>query len=442
MMNKLILQRNCSFGTKMLLSVIGVLTLFTACRGSTDEVVVGPEPEPVIVNVSTGYSDLWGEAEETVIQQFEETHPDIRVSVKHQDMSWQSSVAQKVLPDLLFGEIGYDLTQVSRQDSLARLNDLWTQADLFETFPTSLQALSLLDGNQYYLPMVTSWVAIYYNISLFEQYDLTPPQTWDELLQVCDTLQLQGIRPLALGPPDWTGMYWFDYLNLRLNGIEFHRQLLQGQVPFDDARVQRVFDAWRGLLERRCFGDYTRPLGIMDSRLAIVHGEEGVISQGQAAMTLVASWEMHAFSEKFQTEIDFFRFPILDPAVPIAEVVYAYGYAMPRGAEDRNEALEFLAVMSSAEAQTMLAQGLGPTATPARLDVDLAVLHASQLKGLTLLREADEAIIAHVLAVPPAVMGQFEDALDLFVSQPDNINQVLLELEEGRQAAVERGWFK
>ena len=159
-------------------------------------------------------------------------------------------------------------------------------------------------------------------------------------------------------------------------------------------------------------------------------------------MTLVASWEMQPFSEKFQTEIDFFRFPILDRAMPMAEIVYAYGYAIPRGAENLNEALEFLTYMSSVEAQTVLAQGLGPTATPANLDVDPEVLYPSQIKGLALLRDAHEVAIAHFLAVPPAVMGQFENALEKFVRQPDTIHDILLELEAGRQEAVEQGVFK
>ena len=441
----------------MMLSFIGVLALLTACGGATDEVVVEPETEPIALNVSTGYKDLWGEAEESVIQRFEETHLDIKVipsakrkwepwctmtPVEHQDLGWQGLVAQEVLPDLLFGEIGYDLTQVAQQEQLASLNDLWTQSDLDETFPISLQTLSVIDGHQYYLPMITSWVAIYYNTSILDRYDLAPPQTWDELLHVCDILYGQGIRPFAFGPANWSGQYWFDYLNLRLNGLEFHRQLLQGQVPFDDDRVYQVFDTWRILMDRGCFGEDATPMGIMDSRLALIHDEEGVITQEQAAMTLITSWEMKHFPEKFQTKIDFFRFPVLEPAIPIAEIVYAYGYVMPRGAEDLDQALEFLTYVSSVEAQTMLAQGLGPNATSANLDIDPKVLSSSQIKGLDLLRDADGAALAHFLAIPPAVIGQFEQALATFVNQPDNINDILLELEAKRQEAVAQGVFE
>ena len=435
-------HRQASPSVKLLLCIIGLLALLTACRGSTDEVIVGLETEPITLNVSTGYSNLWGEAEEPVIQRFEETHPGVEVAVKHQDLGWQSLLEQEVLPDILFGEIGYDLTEISRNNQLASLNDLWTQADLYETVPISLQGLSVVDGNQYHLPMITNWVAIYYNTDIFDAYDLTPPQTWDELLQVCDVLHSQGIRPFAFGPADWSGMYWFDYLNLRLNGLAFHRQLLQGQVSFDDERVHQVFDTWRVLIDRGCLGEDARPLGIMDSRLAIIHGEEGVITQEQAAMTLVASWEMQHFPEKFRTQIDFFRFPVLEPAIPSAEIVFGYGYVMPRDAQDLAQALEFLTYISSVEAQTVLAQGLGPNAIPANLDVDPAVLSPSQIKGLELLRDAEGAALAHFLAVPPAVIGQFEHALTTFVYQPDNINDILLDLETKRQEAVEQGVFK
>lgn len=47
-------------------------------------------------------------------------------------------------------------------------------------FADGLQALSLHDGKQYYVPLAYGWAAIYYNKAIFAQYNLTPPQTWDE----------------------------------------------------------------------------------------------------------------------------------------------------------------------------------------------------------------------------------------------------------------------
>ena len=39
------------------------------------------------------------------------------------------------------------------------------------------------------------WV---YNKAIFEEYGLEPPETWDELLAVCETLQSNGVQPLGI----------------------------------------------------------------------------------------------------------------------------------------------------------------------------------------------------------------------------------------------------
>ena len=40
----------------------------------------------------------------------------------------------------------------------------------------------------------------------------------------------------------WVASAWFDYLNIRINGAPFHRDLLAGKHRFDDPRCKKVFD--------------------------------------------------------------------------------------------------------------------------------------------------------------------------------------------------------
>ena len=46
----------------------------------------------------------------------------------------------------------------------------------------------------------------------------------------------------------WVASAWFDYLNIRINGAPFHRQLLAGEGRFDDPKVKAVFTKWREVL--------------------------------------------------------------------------------------------------------------------------------------------------------------------------------------------------
>ena len=72
------------------------------------------------------------------------------------------------------------------------------------------------------------------------------------MIQKCPGGQFDPRLPLGSEAP-WTLAAWFDYLNLRLNGIEFHQRLLRGEERFIDERVRRVFAYWKLLLEKKTF---------------------------------------------------------------------------------------------------------------------------------------------------------------------------------------------
>lgn len=60
-----------------------------------------------------------------------------------------------------------------------------------------------------------------------------PPTTWDDFIKLCNTLKKKGINPLTngIGSTPWMASGWFDYLNLRINGAPYHRELLAGSTP-------------------------------------------------------------------------------------------------------------------------------------------------------------------------------------------------------------------
>ena len=68
------------------------------------------------------------------------------------------------------------------------ISDVWQEQGWLESYPKGFVALSSVGDRQYFVPTSWYWWAIYYRPSIFEQYGITPPQTWDELLAACDTL--------------------------------------------------------------------------------------------------------------------------------------------------------------------------------------------------------------------------------------------------------------
>jgi multiple sugar transport system substrate-binding protein/raffinose/stachyose/melibiose transport system substrate-binding protein len=78
------------------------------------------------------------------------------------------------------------------------------------------------------------------------------PETFDELLDACDKLNTAGIAPFTIGARfKWPAAAWFDYLNMRTNGPQFHIDLTDLKVPYTDPKVKATFDNWKKLLDHK-----------------------------------------------------------------------------------------------------------------------------------------------------------------------------------------------
>jgi ABC-type glycerol-3-phosphate transport system substrate-binding protein len=326
---------------------------------------------------------------------------------------------------------------------VADLTELWLESGLSEAVPPAIQRLTAYQDRQFYVPVGFGWKAIYYNKQIFADYNLRPPETWDEFLALCETLLANGEVPLAIsGSEAWPIYSWFEYLNLRLNGAEFHRNLLAGKERYDDPRVRRVMETWRMLFDNGYFIEERNALGGLSSMTAIIRGDNGMLGSRRAVMVLGDAYLYGSLPGPFQEEVDFFRFPIMDPNVPVAEVIDPFGYVVPLGAEHLPATLAFLEYVASPEGQTVGAQAaMFQTAhyAPVRGDVDAEQLPAEQRQALALLNEADETVLSFFSVVPREMFGQVYYRFISFVNKPQEIDEFLLKFEEVRQSMVAQG---
>jgi multiple sugar transport system substrate-binding protein/raffinose/stachyose/melibiose transport system substrate-binding protein len=287
--------------------------------------------------------------------------------------------------------------------------------------------MSEVDGKAYFVPLEWYWWAVFYRTSIFEEHGITPPETWDEMLAACDTLSDAGIIPIAIGTKfRWTAAAWFDYINMRLNGPEFHLDLMLGKESYDDPRVKNVFVKWRELFDHNCF--------IEDA--AAYSWQEGIVpfNQGEAAMYLMGVFILDEAAEEIRDDIDFFRFPIIDPAMPIGEDAPTDGYFMSVNALNVEGGKQFLAFLGSAEAQTLVVTELGRMAV--NPDVDPALFTPMQQKGLELIKGADLVVQFYDRDTTPEMADLGMNAMMAFWDDPYNealLDQLLADLEVARQ---------
>lgn len=419
-------------------TVMAICLLFTGC---------GPEDEPERAELAPATLqwvtwEMGSEAETQLVRQFQEEYPQIDFERLSQNASTESYVSDEVPPDLLNADAGWGLAQLAEKGELADLTDLWVESGLTENIPAPLQQVSAFQERQFYIPVSVGWKAIYYNKQIFADYNLSPPETWDEFLAICDTLLANGEIPLSIGASDaWSVHGWFEYLNLRMNGAQFYRDLLAGKERYDDPRVRRVMETWQNLFANGYFIDEraVSDLGVMT---AIIRGDNGKLDGQRAVMALASTYSYGNLPVPFQAEVDFFRFPIMDSSIPVAEVVEPFGYVMPVGAEHVPSALAFLEFVGSPRAQLLAAQApMFSTVhyVPARSDIESEPLSAVQRRALTLIGEADEAVLSFWYSVPRQLGGAVDYLFTSFVRKPEDIDTFIFKFEEIRQKLVDQG---
>ena len=192
------------------------------------------------------------------------------------------------------------------------------------------------------MPTTYYWWAVYYRPSIYEEVGIEPPQTWDELLASCDALYEAGYVPFTIGTKfRWTAAAWFDYLNMRINGPEFHIDLMLGKESYDDPRVKAVFDHWAQLFEHNCFIENAAAYSWQEALDFMV--------QGDAASYLMGQFITDSFPDELEEDLDFYRFPIINPDVPIGEDAPTDGFFISAKAPNVEQAKDLIAYLGSAK---------------------------------------------------------------------------------------------
>ena len=102
-----------------------------------------------------------------------------------------------------------------------------------------------LNGRNYILPMTLNFVGVYYNVDLFNEYNLSVPTTMDEFWSVCETLKAAGITPISAGDKDsWN--------------LGFSSQNVMGfLMPDCVSEFPRVFDGTLKVADMSGISDFT-----------------------------------------------------------------------------------------------------------------------------------------------------------------------------------------
>jgi len=359
-----------------------------------------------------------------IINEFEAANPDIDVQLNEYDHEGYKSAIRNWLvtspPDVVYWFAGNRMKFFVDRGLFEPVSDVWEENGLNETY-RSTRASMTVDGEQYGLPVTYYQWGVYYNADMFEELGLSEPQTWEEFIEVCETLKQNGYTPITIGTKFlWTAAGWFDYLNLRTNGLDFHIDLMDGKIPYTDQRVRNTFANWRQLIDGDYFLENHASYSWQEAQAPLLNGEAG--------MYLMGNFLTPSFPEG--SNYGFFQFPQIDPNVGMFEDAPTDTIHIPSRAKNKEEAKRFLAYVAQPDVQTRL--NLGLNQLPTNSEAEAGDNHFLQ-EGLEMLSEADGTAQFYDRDTDPAMASEGMKGFQEFMIVPDRLDDILENLERVRQ---------
>ncbi|NEP17689.1 MAG: ABC transporter substrate-binding protein [Leptolyngbya sp. SIO4C1] len=162
-----------------------------------------------------------------LVQQFNETHPDIQVESLYAGQPDQqipkilTAVVGNAAPDLLW-YVPSLTGQLVELEAIQPLDGWFAQSPYRDALDPALLDTMQLEGHLWSVPFATNNAAIFYRPSLFTAAGVTePPKTWEALKQTAQQLtrdingdgriDQHGIL-LSLGKGEWTVFTWLPFV--------------------------------------------------------------------------------------------------------------------------------------------------------------------------------------------------------------------------------------
>ena len=178
-----------------------------------------------------------------VEEEFNATHDDIHLTISSpNDAStiMRTRFIREDYPDIIGigGDINY--SYYVDADILADVSDYPGLADVKESYIDILEALEITpkDGT-YGVPYVANAAGILYNRDMFEEHGWEIPETWDELISLCEEIKAEGILPFYFGFRDtWTCLAPWNSLAVDLAPADTCQQVNAGTTTFSEEYVE------------------------------------------------------------------------------------------------------------------------------------------------------------------------------------------------------------
>ncbi|WP_299866155.1 ABC transporter substrate-binding protein [uncultured Roseobacter sp.] len=366
---------------------------------------------------------------EAMIADFQALHPDLAIETTIIDRDAYKTQIRNFLtadsPDVATWYAANRMTPFVNAGLFEDVSDLWEEPEIAEALASTKGAMTI-DGKQWGVAYTYYQWGVYYRKDIYDELGLSEPANFDEMKSNCQTILDSGRKCYTIGTKFlWTAGGWFDYLNMRTHGFDFHMELAQGQVKWTDDRVRQTFANWRELIDMGAFVDNHQNYSWQESLPFLVNGEAAAILKGNFAVAPLREAGLD------DSKLDFYQFPEITPGIELAEDAPTDTFHIPANASNKEAAREFLRHVVSASVQTEINNGenLGqlPVNSKSAVDDDKFLN-----EGFAMLSENSPGGVAQFFDrdFPAEMANEAMQGLQEFMVFPDNLDDILKRLDK------------
>ena len=310
---------------------------------------------PVDVLYWGSYSAELGEAEQAIVQMFNESQQDVRV--EYQFQGTYEETAQKLTaalqarqaPDVsLLSDVWWFRFYLA--DALAPLNDLIAANDVDTAdYVESLYNEGVRDGVSYWLPMARSTPLFYYNVDAFAEVGLEEaPEFWSQLVEVAPELVKKDgdtITRAAFSHP--TGASYIAWL--------FQAVIWQHQGAYSDPDFTIRINEPNGVRAGEFYRSSTQ-----DGWATLPADSDADFANGLTASVMSSTGSLRGLTENIGDKFEF-RTAFLPKAEEFGCCTGGAGLAIMAGSppEKQEAAFKFIEYVTSTEGTTFWSQNTG-----------------------------------------------------------------------------------
>lgn len=220
-----------------------------------------------------------------------------------------------------------------------------------DTFAEGTLELLMCDDKNYAIPTQISLCVMFYNKQIFEENNVEVPTTYEEFMQVCETLKGNGVVPMAMSGADaWIPAQFVQQIACGMSGTELFYDIVDGSEKWNNEVHVKAAEEVVKMAEAGYFQDGY--IGMSPEETT------DMFLNGKAAMYFQGTWDATNVTEKLGENGGAFVMPAYDEQYNNISVgSLSTSFAVAETCENKDAAAGLLKYWTSKEVQEKLLYG-------------------------------------------------------------------------------------